>query len=154
MINKEIDILIVGGGLTGATLMLALQGLGFSTLLVDAHPFENKINPDFDARSLALSPASRRILTMLGVWEHLQDHATSIEMIHVSDQHHFGASRLQGGENSPLGYVIEMQYINRALHQLLDQKQILAPARVQSLISTSNQQPLLAIQATSMLLPN
>ena len=133
MINKEIDILIVGGGLTGATLMLALQGLGFSTLLVDANPFEYKINPDFDARSLALSPASRRILTMLGVWEHLQDHATAIEMIHVSDQHHFGASRLQRGENSPLGYVVEMQYINRALHQLLNQKQILAPARVQSL---------------------
>ena len=49
MINKEIDILIVGGGLTGATLMLALQGLGFTTLLVDTHPLDTKSNADFDA---------------------------------------------------------------------------------------------------------
>lgn len=133
MINKEIDILIVGGGLTGATLMLALQGLGFSTLLVDTHPLGDKIDPDFDARSLALSPASRRILTMLGAWEHLQDHASPIDLIHVSDQHHFGTSRLQGEPNSPLGYVVEMQYINRALHQLLDKEHILAPATVSAI---------------------
>lgn len=132
MINKEVDILIIGGGLTGATLMLALQGLGFSTLLVEAQPFAAKINPDFDARSLALSPASQRILAMLGVWEYLQDHAMPIDLIHVSDQHHFGVSRLQGQLNAPLGYVVEMQHINRALHQLLDPQHLLAPATVQS----------------------
>ncbi|MGC1182547.1 2-octaprenyl-6-methoxyphenyl hydroxylase [Legionella sp.] len=133
MINKEIDILIVGGGLTGATLMLALQGLGFTTLLVDADHLENKITPDFDARSLALSPASRHILSMLGVWEHLQAYATPIDLIHVSDQHHFGVSRLHGEPNAPLGYVVEMQYINRALHQLLEPQQVLAPATVQTM---------------------
>ncbi|CAM4386022.1 MAG: 2-octaprenyl-6-methoxyphenol hydroxylase [Legionella sp.] len=133
MTNKEIDILIIGGGLTGATLMLALQGFGYSCLLVDTHALEHKIHPDFDARSLALSPASQRILTMLGVWEHLQTQATPIEMIHVSDQSHFGASRLYAEVDAPLGYVVEMQYINRALHQLLDPQQILAPAKVESL---------------------
>ncbi|EHL31950.1 2-octaprenyl-6-methoxyphenyl hydroxylase [Legionella drancourtii] len=130
MVNKEIDILIVGGGLTGATLMLALQGLGFSTLLVDAQPLDTKIDPDFDARSLALSPASRRILAMLGVWTHLQEHATPIDLIHVSEQHHFGASRLHGQVDAPLGYVVEMQHINRALQQLVAAQQILAPAAV------------------------
>ncbi|PWY54640.1 2-octaprenyl-6-methoxyphenyl hydroxylase [Legionella qingyii] len=133
MINKEIDILIIGGGLTGATLMLALQGLGYSTLLVEAKPFSDKVNPDFDARSLALSPASRRILTMLGVWDLLKDHATAIDTIHVSDQHHFGVSRLQGGADAPLGYVAEMQHINQALHQLLPHNQIIAPASLKSL---------------------
>lgn len=130
MIKKEIDILIVGGGLTGATLMLALRGLGYSTLLVEAQPFADKVNPDFDARSLALSPASQRILSMLDVWPHLQEYVTAIELIHVSDQHHFGASRLCGKPEAPLGYVVEMQYINRALHQLLDSHHILAPATV------------------------
>lgn len=132
MIKKEIDILIVGGGLTGATLSLALQGLGFSTLLVDAQPLGTKITADFDARSLALSPATQRILNMLGVWEHLKDEATPIELIHVSDQYHFGTSRLQGDLNTPLGYVVEMQYINRALYQLLDAQHVLAPASVES----------------------
>ncbi|KTD03857.1 2-octaprenyl-6-methoxyphenyl hydroxylase [Fluoribacter gormanii] len=133
MINKEIDILIIGGGLTGATLMLALQGLGYNTLLVEAKPFSDKINPDFDARSLALSPASRRILTMLGVWDLLKDHATAIDMIHVSDQSHFGISRLHGESDAPLGHVAEMQHINQALHQLLPHDQIIAPASLKSL---------------------
>lgn len=133
MINKEIDILVIGGGLTGATLMLALQGLGYSTLLVEEKPFSDKIKPDFDARSLALSPASQRILTMLGVWEHLKAYVTPIEMIHVSDQHHFGVSRLQSTLDDPLGYVVEMQHINQALHHLLHHDQLMAPASLQSL---------------------
>lgn len=133
MTNKEIDILIIGGGLTGATLMLAVQGLGFSTLLVEAKPFTDKINPDFDARSLALSPASQRILTMLGVWDLLKDHATAIDKIHVSEQHHFGMSRLQGKDDAPLGYVVEMQYINQALHQLIAKDLLIAPGTLHAL---------------------
>ncbi len=133
MADKHIDILVIGGGLTGATLMLALHHLGYSTLLVESQPFSDKIHPDFDARSIALSPASRRILSMLGVWDILNDYATPIDLIHVSDQHRFGVSRLQGQENNPLGYVVEMQYINRALHQLLAKDHLLAPATLKEL---------------------
>lgn len=133
MADIQTDILIVGGGLTGATLMLALNGLGYRTLLVESKPFSDKVNPDFDARSIALSPASKRILSMLGVWDILKDYVTPITMIHVSDQHRFGVSRLQGDEKNPLGYVVEIQYINRALHQLLDRNQLLAPATVTAL---------------------
>lgn len=131
--EQQVDILIIGGGLTGATLMLALQGMGFSTLLVEAKPFSDKINADFDARSLALSPASQRILSMLGLWERLKAHATPIHMIHVSDQHRFGASRLNGTIDSPLGYVLEMQHINQALNQRLDKQQLMAPASLEGL---------------------
>ena len=133
MADKQTDILIVGGGLTGATLMLALRGLGYRTLLVESKPFSDKVNPDFDARSIALSPASKRILSMLGVWDILKEYATPITMIHVSDQYRFGVSRLQGEEHNPLGYVVEIQYINLALHQLLAKNQILAPATVNAL---------------------
>ncbi|KGP62983.1 2-octaprenyl-6-methoxyphenyl hydroxylase [Legionella norrlandica] len=133
MVNRELDILIIGGGLTGASLLLALQGLGFSIMLVESKPFSNKTNPDFDARSLALSPASQRILSMLGVWDILKEYATPIEMIHVSDQHRFGISRLYSEKNNPLGYVVEMQYINKALESLLNKEQLLAPATLKSI---------------------
>lgn len=133
MQNKECDILIIGGGLTGATLMLALQDLGYSTCLVESNPFSSKTNPDFDARSLALSPASRSILNTLGVWQVLQEYATPIHLIHVSDQNRFGASRLHGDANNPLGYVVEMQYINLALHTLLQKQEVIAPATFKSL---------------------
>lgn len=142
MTEQQVDILIIGGGLTGATLMLALRELGFSSLLVERKTLEDKINPDFDARSLALSPASVGILSMLGVWELLRDYATPIHLIHVSDQQRFGSSRLHAEANKSLGYVVEMQYINRALHQLLNKEHILAPATV-SHIDTANHEAIL-----------
>ena len=43
MSDNSIDVLIVGGGLVGATLVLALNRLGFRTLLVEAKPFSDKI---------------------------------------------------------------------------------------------------------------
>ena len=62
MSDQQVDVLIIGGGLTGAALMLALQDSGLTTALVESKPFSVKTSFDFDARSLALSPASRRIL--------------------------------------------------------------------------------------------
>ena len=133
MVERQVDILIVGGGLTGATLMLALADLGYSTLLVEAKPFLNRVRADFDARSLALSPASVCILKMLKIWPLLEEHATAINKIHVSEQRGFGSTRLHGDEMNPLGYVVEMQYINRALHQLLDASQMITPAELVAL---------------------
>jgi 2-octaprenyl-6-methoxyphenol hydroxylase len=138
VIKKQLDIIIIGGGLTGATLMLALHDLGYSTLLIESKSFSDKVNPDFDARSLALSPASMRILNMLGVWAHLKEFATAIDSIHVSEKHQFGVSRLQSEADNPLGYVLEMQYINRALHQVLAKDRILAPARLSALDLENN----------------
>lgn len=133
MVDLETEVLIIGGGLTGATLMLALQQLGFDTLMVDATALSNKVKSNFDARSLALSPASIRILSKLGLWDILQKQATPINKIHVSDQHRFGMSRLKGINNQPLGQVLEMQYINLALFQLLPKERVIAPATLSTL---------------------
>jgi 2-octaprenyl-6-methoxyphenol hydroxylase len=131
--NQQVDILIIGGGLTGATLMLALAKKGLSTLLVEANSFADRIKPDFDARTIALSPASVRILKQLSVWPLLVNDATPIESIHVSEQGRFGAAILERDAENQLGFVIEMQHISRALHHLLDEKSILAPAMLTTL---------------------
>ena len=133
MADIDVDILIVGGGLIGASLTLALLDAGFRTLLVEAHPFSEHIQPDFDARSLALSPASVRILQMLKVWPRLCESACAIDTIQVSEQHCFGRARLCGDANNPLGYVVEMQHISAALHALLPPECILAPASLTAL---------------------
>jgi 2-octaprenyl-6-methoxyphenol hydroxylase len=133
VVNHKVDILIIGGGLTGATLLLALHNLGYSALLIEAQEFQHKINSDFDARSLALSPATQRIFSMVGVWDFLEIHATPIKLIHVSDQHFFGVSRLKGEGDNALGYVVEMHHLNLALCRQLDNKQIMAPARLTAL---------------------
>lgn len=130
MADDTVDILIVGGGLAGAVLMLALANLGYRTLLVEAKPFSDRVQTDFDARSLALSPASVQILQMLQIWPLLQEHATAIESIHVSEQRHFGSAYLGGDKKTPLGFVVEIQHINQALHQLLNPQRIMAPAQL------------------------
>lgn len=127
---EEVDILIVGGGLTGAILMLALTNQGYNCLLVDLSPLSDKVSADFDARSLALSTASVRILEQLELWPLIKPYATAIETIHVSEQRRFGSAHMYGTPDKPLGYVVEMQPINRALNQCLENKQLRAPARL------------------------
>ncbi len=132
MADEQVDILIVGGGLTGAALMLALVDSGYSTRLVEAKPFADKVRADFDARSLALAPASVRILQMLNIWPYLEAHATAIDTIHVSEQRRFGSASLHGESDGPLGVVVEMQHIHHALHQLLLSQQIISPATLRA----------------------
>lgn len=127
--DREVDILIVGGGLIGAALMLALADSSYRCLLVEAQDFSRQLSGDFDARTLALSPATIKILSALQVWPLLKEHATAISKIDVSEQYRFARTRLIQTEDEPLGMVVEMQYVNQALHQLLNPANVLAPAR-------------------------
>lgn len=134
MIEQQTDILIVGGGLTGACLMLALAQAGLNLLMIDTKPISVRATASFDARSLALSPASRQILQRLNVWPLLEHSAAAINTIHVTEQHQFGSTQLQRStNNNPLGHVIEMHHIDAALHQLLEKRNILAPAQIKAL---------------------
>lgn len=135
MNEQQVDILIIGGGLTGAALMLALEGQGFATLLVDAHSFTDKVSRDFDARTLALSPASVRILQQLDLWPLLTHEATPIHSIHVSEQGRFGRACLDNMTVRELGFVIEMQHVSRAMYQRIDHKKLLVPGRLTALDS-------------------
>lgn len=137
--DEQVDILIIGGGLTGASLMQALVNQGLTVRLVEAMPFSDKITADFDARTLALSPASVSILQQLKVWPLLEKKAVPINTIHISEQGLFGNTLLNNTHQEPLGFVVEMQHINAALHQLLDKQSLLAPAKIISLDQTRTQ---------------
>lgn len=138
MADRSVDILIVGGGLIGAALMLALSELNLSVLLIEAKPLSDKITLDFDARTLALAPASVRILQMLKAWSLLEPHTTPIKTIHVSEQHRFGTIRLQGTIDEALGHVVEMQHLNQGLHQLIDHTCVMAPAVLTAFDANNN----------------
>ena len=62
----DYDIVIVGGGMVGASLAHALKPTGFRLGLVEAVPRKADQQPSYDDRNLALSPSSRRILAELG----------------------------------------------------------------------------------------
>lgn len=134
MNNEETDILIIGGGLIGGLLLLALQALKYKVLLVDVEPFPLPLKAEgFDARSLALAPASLRILEQLKLWPALQANASAIEAIYVSQQHCFGATRLLAKEAEPLGQVVELSLLYEAIYKNLSREQLLSATRLQAL---------------------
>ncbi|MGC1521893.1 MAG: FAD-dependent oxidoreductase, partial [Steroidobacteraceae bacterium] len=79
------DVAIVGGGMVGASLAVALAPLGLKVAVVEAVPPDSASQPSFDERTTALSNGSRRILETLGVWSGVQTQATPIRKIHISD---------------------------------------------------------------------
>lgn len=128
MADLEVDILIIGGGLIGALLSIALSKSAYKTLMVDANALEMKTKEDFDARSIALSKASKNILKTLGVWDDISEYAAPIKCIHVSEQGRFGLSNLHPHTDDALGYVIEAQSFFQSLIPKLNDQDILAPA--------------------------
>jgi 2-octaprenyl-6-methoxyphenol hydroxylase len=141
----QFDVVIVGGGMVGASLSLLLKPYiqkGLSVALVDAQAIsENNLTdlnlqqPSFDERTTAISLGSKRILHQLGVWDGMASAATAIEHIQVSRQQQFGRVRLHANESNveALGYVVENKHIGCALQKgMLRQKTltILAPFSV------------------------
>jgi len=114
----EYDIIIIGGGMVGASLLLALKNHPqLRIAVVEAHPFRSAKQPSFDDRSIALSYGSRRIWEAMGCWDKLAPQIEPILSIHVSDRGHLGASRIRHSEENveALGYVVE----NRVMGALL-----------------------------------
>jgi len=116
------DVIVIGGGLNGGTLALALATAGMQVTLVEQHRNEVLSDPGFDGRSYALAHASTRLLRVLGVWDAAGARAEPIRQIKVSDgRAGEGGSPLSllfdGAEieEDPPGYVLEDRFLRRAL---------------------------------------
>ena len=117
--NCDFDLIIVGGGMVGASLACALGNSQLKIAVIEATPIESNHQPSFDARTLALAYGSRRIFDSLGLWNAIVERGvTPIRRIHVSDRGHAGSSHLdchsEGVE--ALGYVAEMRLLGQVLH--------------------------------------
>lgn len=111
----DFDVLIVGGGMVGASLACALARRPLRIGVVESFPFAAASQPSYDDRSLALAYGTRRIFEGMGVWRDIAAAATPIEQIHVSDRGHFGATRLRAAACGfdALGYVVESRALGR-----------------------------------------
>ena len=122
------DVVIVGAGMVGASLALALmhaqQQHALRVLLVEASPIHSSspvVQPGFDARSTVLSAGTVSYFRELGLWTALQAAATPIRKIHVSDQGRFGSVKLDAADEQvdALGHVVENVDLGRALNAAL-----------------------------------
>lgn len=132
------DVAIVGGGMVGASLALALQDTPLRVLSIEAHAPDDAQQPSFDDRTTALGNGARRILDTLGAWPAIAAEAGAIRSIHVSDAGHFGAARLEASEHEldAFGYTVSNRHIGAVLWRLLRTRAritLACPARVRAL---------------------
>lgn len=91
----SLDVLIIGGGLVGSSLALALAQAGMPATLVEARAGSAALADPDRERYLALARGSINALQALGVWASLAPHAASIDAVHVSRRGDFGRLLLQ-----------------------------------------------------------
>ena len=137
----DTDILIIGGGLVGASLAIALDGANLRVALVEAAPPRIDLQPRDDERNLALAGATVNALTAIGVWPSIASRAVPIRKIHVSRKGEFGVARLDAKAQGldAFGAVVPARELGNALLARLDacaKLQRLSPAK---LVSISNE---------------
>lgn len=122
--GMEYDVAIVGGGLSGNLMALALARAGVSVAVVDPTPRQTMTDPAFDGRSYAMALTSCRVLEALGLWPDLAPQAQEILRVRVSDaaardavlafDHH----EIQ---TPTLGHMIEDRHLRRVVLEHVDQ---------------------------------
>ena len=127
------DVLIIGGGLVGSSLAIALDGVALRVVLAEAVPPRVELQPSYDERNLALARTSMNALESLGVLD-AQAPTTPIDKIHVSRRGDFGAVRLDAAELDlpAFGAVLPARELGNALLRRLDacaELRRLAPAQ-------------------------
>ncbi|MCK5894233.1 MAG: 2-octaprenyl-6-methoxyphenyl hydroxylase [Endozoicomonadaceae bacterium] len=147
--STEYDVVIIGGGMVGASLALSLRQsvptLDFRIAVFEAVPLcpeRLECQPSYDGRSSALSWGTRKIYESLGIWSSLADQVEPICHIHVSDRNHFGMTRLRATdyEVSALGYVVDNQWLGQVLLARIQETEgidFLCPVEVRRLLPTS-----------------
>ena len=125
--KTDTDVIIVGGGLNGPALALALASGGIRSIIIDAMPREVRDDPDFDGRAYALSLSSVNMLKALGIWSEIAENAQPMLDIVVTDgKAGEGASPLhlhfdhREIEEGPMGHMVEDRYLRHALLTAID----------------------------------
>ncbi len=129
---QAFDIAIIGAGIAGSALAVALSGTGRSIALVEARPLSTPDLPaacdlhHFDPRVSALTPRSRALFEQLGVWEGIAAYRyCAYQHMTVWDAQGTGKIEFDGADvNAPaLGYIVE----NRSIVSALLEKVVAAP---------------------------
>ena len=134
------DVIIVGGGLVGLSLSLALARSGFETIVVDALDPAQSVSAEFDGRVSSIAFASCRMFQALEIWPSVADMAQPINDIVVSDGRvsegaapfflHFDHREIG---NEPLGQLVENRHMRQALYRAVDREPkltLLAPCQL------------------------
>ncbi len=126
----QADVIIVGAGMVGSSIALALEATGLDIMLLDggaltAPPFQPQA--PFEPRVSALSIASQNVLHNLGAWQGvLARRACPYEAMHVWDGSGTGSISFSAAsvQAQVLGHIVENRIVCDALLDRLQQSQV------------------------------
>jgi len=134
--NSSPEIAIVGGGMVGMTLAAATASAGIRTTLIEAEPLPAMTEAAFDGRSSAIAYGSQQVLAGIGAWQYLENDASPIRTIRVSDggwrsslsktahespffvhysHRDLPEGAIASGVQPPFGWIVENRAIRRGL---------------------------------------
>ena len=130
-------VLVAGGGLTGASLAVALAKLGLKVAVVEAVPPESPGQPSLDDRTSAIARTGVRILKNLGVWSRLSETPNPIRTVEISERGCYGGARIEAAAEGldSLGSVVRNRVLGQALWESLRERdgvEVFCPAKVRS----------------------
>lgn len=128
------DVIILGGGLVGCALAVALARGGVTACVVDPSPFEAVRDPAADGRASAVSSSSWRMMEAIGIAPRLAGATSPIERIEVGEQGAMGLLSFEPDleNDGPLGMMIANRTMRTALREAAaeaDGVTLLMPAR-------------------------
>ncbi len=137
MQNRTHDVLIVGGGLVGASLAIALESSGLDVAILEA-TLPGALPTVFDERNLSFSETTCNALKALRLWPLLQT-ASPIRRIHTSRQGDFGRVCLDAHEygREAFGHVVVARDFGEALEHRLAQMGALRRYRPARFLATA-----------------
>ncbi len=129
--STETEVLVIGGGLAGQAVALALAGGAGGTpvdvVLVDAGDPARYATAAFDGRASALTETSVNMLAALKVWEALRPDAEPMREIRITDSRlgaqarpvllHFGRELRPG---RPSAFMVENRHLHAAMYKQLE----------------------------------
>lgn len=143
--HNQPDVIIVGAGVTGASLAVMLKLNGINCALVEAEPphkvqdnSDQVIGQNIDPRALAITHASKNILQAIGVWDEIPaERIGCFRKMHVWDENGTGEVNFDSADlcESVMGYIVEQKVVETALESVLNNSNSIIcyrPARAKS----------------------
>lgn len=139
--NKRYDVLIVGGGMVGATIACALGGSGLSVGVVE-YRYPQGFEPEqpHDLRVSAISVASQNVIDMVGAWEGIISRRSCpyqrMKVWEANEERAATEFNSEGISYPYLGHIVENRVIQLALLERMaafDNVELICPAQTEAI---------------------
>jgi len=111
------DVAIVGGGLAGLSMAVALGKAGLLVAVVDRDNPADAVTAEYDGRSIAVAYASWQLFKAIDAWQYMKADAQPMQNIMITDGNAPVFLKFEHDDvgADPFGYMVEMRHLRAGL---------------------------------------